>query len=90
MRDFAIENGLKKTLARLYKKDRVTYEIIMKKAEEILSCKDIHHYKNLRSPLQEFKRVHVRGPFILTFKYISDKVIFYDFDHHNYIYSKNT
>ena len=91
MREFSIEEKLKKTLVKLFRKDRVTYEILMRKIEEILSCKDVAHYKNLKSPLQEFKRVHVRGPFILTFKYVEskDKVVFYDFDHHDYIYKKN-
>ncbi|HIH31897.1 TPA: addiction module toxin RelE [Candidatus Woesearchaeota archaeon] len=91
MHKFSIEEGLRKTLNKLFKKDRVTYEILMKKIEEILSNNDISHYKNLRSPLQDFKRVHVRGPFILTFKYVEseDKIIFYDFDHHDYIYRKD-
>ena len=90
MHKFSIEEGLKKTLARLYKKDRVTYEILLKKMEEITKSIEIKHYKNLRSPLQEFQRIHVRGPFILTFKYIEseDKILFYDFDHHDYIYKK--
>ena len=88
MDKFSIEEGLKKTLLKLSKKDKVTYEILFKKMDEIIKSEDIHHYKNLRSPLQEFQRVHVRGPFILTFKYIEseDKIIFYDFDHHDYIY----
>ena len=90
MHKFAIEDGLKKTLSKLLKKDKVTYEILMKKIEEIISMEDITHYKNLRVPLQDFKRVHIRGPFILTFKYIQseDKIYFYDFDHHDYIYAK--
>ncbi|MGV8150579.1 MAG: addiction module toxin RelE [Candidatus Woesearchaeota archaeon] len=90
MHKFAIEDGLKKTLIKLLKKDKVTYEILMKKIEEIISTNDVSHYKNLRVPLQDFKRVHVRGPFILTFKYVNseDKIYFYDFDHHDYIYNK--
>ena len=90
MHKFSIEEGLKKTLAKLYKKDRVTYEILFKKIEEIIKSTDIQHYRNLRSPLQNFKRMHIRGPFILTFKYIEseDKIVLYDFDHHDYIYKK--
>jgi YafQ family addiction module toxin component len=89
MHKFAVEEGLKKTLSKLLKKDKVTYEILMKKIEEIISS-DITHYKNLRSPLQEYKRLHIRGPFILTFKYVEseDKIYFYDFDHHDDIYIK--
>ncbi len=88
MRKFLVEDNLQRTLNKLFKKDKTNYEAVMKKFEEILSCKNINHYKNLRKPLQHLKRVHVRGPFILTFKYIEskDKIIFYNFDHHNNIY----
>lgn len=90
MHRFKVEEKLKKTLSKMFKKDKVTYEILMKKIEEILLSKELNHYKNLRAPLQNFKRVHVRGPFILTFKYIEsvDMIIFYDFDHHDYIHTK--
>jgi YafQ family addiction module toxin component len=88
MREFAIEEKLKKILKKLSKKDKASYETLMSKIHEILSCSDVEHYKNLRSPLQQLKRVHIKGPFILTFKYNKeeDKVWFYDFDHHNNIY----
>jgi mRNA-degrading endonuclease RelE of RelBE toxin-antitoxin system len=90
MREFSFEEGLKKTLAKLYKKDRLTYEILLRKIEEILSAKDLNHCKNLRNPLQASKRIHVRGPFILIFKHQAsdDSVQFFDFDHHDYIYAK--
>ncbi|MBI4451760.1 addiction module toxin RelE, partial [Candidatus Woesearchaeota archaeon] len=62
---------------------------LMAKMDEILSCHDVDHYKNLLRPLQHLKRVHVRGPFVLIFRYIpaEDKIIFYDFDHHDSIYA---
>lgn len=87
-RSFSVEERVKKILKKLYKKDRNTYEILMKKMQEIVGCSDVHHYKNLRKPLQEFKRVHIRGSFVLVFKYVEseDKIVFYDFDHHDYIY----
>ena len=89
MRDFSVEAGLQKILEKLCKKDKQTYEILMRKMEEMLSCEDVDHYKNLRKPLQHLKRVHVRGPFVLTFKYMEkeDKVVFYGFDHHDNIYA---
>lgn len=88
MRKFSIEASLQKTLTKLFKKDRQTYDILMRKMEEILTCLDVSHYKNLRKPLQHLKRVHIRGPFVLTFKYMEneDKIVFYDFDHHDNIY----
>ena len=90
MREFSIEDGLKKTLYKMAKRDPALYESLMNKMQEILSCEDVHHYKNLRSPLQHLKRVHIRWPFILTFKFFEseDNVVFYDFDHHDRIYEK--
>lgn len=88
MRDFSIEDQLKKIISKLLKKDKDTYTALINKIEEILSCADVNHYKNLRAPLQHLKRVHIKGPFVLTFKYLpaEDKVVFYDFDHHDNIY----
>jgi len=90
MRDFLIEEKLQKELNKISKKDRVLYEAVFKKMDEILNCPNIDHYKNLRRPLQDFKRVHVKEPFVLTFKYdeSKDRVIFYDLDHHDFIYQK--
>jgi len=89
MRDFSIEENLKKKLSKLSKKDKVMYDAIMKKFEEIIACNDVNHYKNLRRPLQNFKRVHVKSSFVLIFKYIKseNKVIFYELDHHDNIYN---
>lgn len=88
MRKFSIEEKLKAKLIKLSKKDKVTYEILMKKIDEILNCADVNHYKNLRKPIQHLKRVHIHGPFVMTFKYLEseNKILFYDFDHHDNIY----
>jgi len=89
MREFSIEENLKKKIKKISKKDRSMYKFIMKKFEEILTCDNIDHYKNLKRPLQDFKRVHVRSSFVLTFKYIrsNDKIVFYELDHHDNIYN---
>lgn len=73
---------------KLYKKDKTTHEALINKIQDLLTCDDVNHYKNLRSPMQEFKRVHINGPFVLIFKYkeSEDKIIFFDLDHHNNIY----
>ncbi len=88
MREFSVEEKLKSFLEKLQKKDKVFYEAVMKKMEGILTCAEVDHYKNLKSPLQEFKRVHVRSSFVLLFKYLpsENKVIFYKIDHHDRIY----
>ncbi len=58
MREFSIEENLKKILSKIFKKDNAMYAVIMKKIEEILTCDDVNHYKNLKKPLQDFKRPH--------------------------------
>ena len=90
MREFEIESNLRKTLSKLYKKEKRRYDILMSKMEEILTCENVEHYKNLKKPLQRFKRVHINSNFVLVFKYDKnqDRVIFYDFDHHDKIYKK--
>ncbi len=88
MRKFSLEENLRKTIDKIAKKDKVLYLALMKKMEEILNCSDVNHYKNLRRPLQDFKRVHVKSSFVLIFKYFQaeDKIVFYDLDHHDQIY----
>lgn len=88
MRDFSIEENLKKELGKLAKKDKVLYEAAMNKIEEILTCAEVNHYKNLKRPMQSFKRVHVKSSFVLIFKHVEsdNKIIFYDMDHHDKIY----
>ncbi len=87
-RSFSTEEKLQKIMKRLYKKDKNTYKALVNKMQEILNCDDVSHYKNLRKPLQHLKRVHISGSFVLTFRYedAEDKVIFYDFDHHDNVY----
>jgi len=88
MRKFSVEEKLRKDMNKLSKKDSSIYNDLLKKMGEIIKSENINHYKNLRKPLQHLKRVHIKGSFVLTFKYIEseDKVVFYDFDHHDRIY----
>ncbi len=88
MYKFDIEKNLQKVLQKLSKKDNKKYEMILRKINEIVSSEDIKHYKNLRAPLNDFRRVHIDKSFVLIFKYdeVNDKIIFYDFEHHDKIY----
>jgi mRNA-degrading endonuclease RelE of RelBE toxin-antitoxin system len=88
MRKFSIEERLKKILKKIYKKDKIIYNVIMDKMQEIMDSEDVNHYKNLRKSLQHLKRVYIKSSFVLTFRYIEseDKVVFYDLDHHDNIY----
>lgn len=81
-----IRPELDRKLDKLFKKNRKQYEIIVKKAQEII--KNPNHYKNLRAPLQNWKEVHIDKHFVLTFSVDenSKSVTLEDFDHHNKIF----
>jgi YafQ family addiction module toxin component len=89
VRNFLVEERLERTLKKVHKKDRVLYESALRKMQEIVTCDNVDHYKNLRSPLQDFKRVHVKGCFVLLFKFrqSDDTVVFYDLAHHDEAYA---
>lgn len=86
MREFEIKPELEKILIKLYKKDKLTYEKVMKKIEEVINS-DIEHYKNLQYNMKDSKRVHI-GHFVLVFSFDKSKnlVSFEDFDHYDKIY----
>lgn len=89
---YDFSDGLEEVLARLVKKDRVRYESILKKVEEIAAQDEnsIEHYKNLQHDLSDYKRVHIARNFVLLFKvFKKEKFILFDkFDHHNNIYKR--
>lgn len=87
MLNFNYSDEFKKILKKLYKKDKLVYERLIKKIEEIINSEDIEHYKNLRYPMQDLKRVHI-GEKVLIFEYNKkDKsVSFENFKHHDKIY----
>ncbi|MAG47602.1 hypothetical protein CL617_03275 [archaeon] len=86
MYSLSIRPSLDKKLQKLIKKDRKKYAIIKKKTEEILI--NPNHYKNLKEPLQNWKRVHIDKNFVLIFSVSEETktVILEDFDHHDNIY----
>ncbi len=68
MHNFETSEHLKGILAKLAKKDKSTYEQVLKKIDEVVNCYDVEHYKNLRYNMKDSKRVHV-GHFVLVFQY---------------------
>ena len=56
MREFSIETNLKKKIAKISKKDKVMYSALMNKMNEILTCEDVNHYKNLKRPLEHLQQ----------------------------------
>ncbi len=62
--------------------------MIDRKVQQILD--DPYRFKPLRKPLQNKRRVHVGGPFVLIYE-INEKenmVTLLDFDHHDNIYKR--
>ena len=89
MYNYKPSKHLKRILIKLSKKDKRLFQQLLNKIDEIINCKDIEHYKNLRHDLKEYKRAHI-GHFVLIFRL--DKktncIYFTDFDHHDKIYKK--
>ncbi|OIO28086.1 hypothetical protein AUJ16_01670 [Candidatus Micrarchaeota archaeon CG1_02_60_51] len=91
MLDFGFTERLKEQLKHLSKRDKPLAEAVKKKVAEIVSrdAQTIRGYKNLRAPLNEFKRVHV-GSFVLAFRFYEEKnfVYFDSFEHHDEAYGR--
>lgn len=81
-----IKPSLKKKLKKLVKKDPKQVDIILRKVDEILN--DPNRYKNLRAPLEDWKRVHIDKNFILCFSVDENRMVvtLEDYDHHDKIY----
>mgnify|MGYP001575292714 CR=1 FL=1 len=87
MYSLSVKPELDKKLEKIAKRNKQQYEMIFKKAKEIIV--NPQHYKNLRAPLQKWKRVHM-GHFVLAFSVDenSKTVVLEDFDHHDNIYKQ--
>lgn len=86
MYKLAVKESLDKKFKRLQKKDREMLRLINRKVQDILE--NPHRFKPLRNPLQNKRRVHVGGSFVLIYE-INEKekiVTLFDFDHHDNIY----
>ena len=86
MYKLAVKESLDKKFKRLQKKDKEMLRLINRKVQDILE--DPHRFKPLRKPLQNKRRVHVGGSFVLIYE-INEKekiVTLFDFDHHDNIY----
>ncbi len=81
-----VSDDLDKIFQKLAKKDKRTLEAINKKIKEILE--NPTHYKPLHAPLQNKRRVHISGSFVLIFKIDEEKqmVQILEFEHHDKAY----
>ena len=81
-----VAEELNNVFDKLAKKDKVTFEAINKKVNEILE--NPYHYKPLRAPMQNKRRVHISGSFVLIFKINEDRKVvqLLEFEHHDKAY----
>jgi YafQ family addiction module toxin component len=82
----AVKESLDKKFKKLQKKDNEMLQLINKKVQDILE--DPYRFKPLRKPLQNKRRVHVGGSFVLIYEINeTEKIVtLFDFDHHDNIY----
>ena len=87
-----ITEAAHKVFSKLAKKDEVILNEINNKVEEILE--NPSHYKPLRAPLQNKRRVHIASSFVLIFEIDENRktVKLLEFDQHDnaYKYLKNS
>ena len=85
-----IEDNLNKKLTKLFKKDKKLSIAIKRKIKEVISHNTItiHTYKNLKSPKNEFKRIHLTREYILLFKVYEKEniILFVDILHRDVAY----
>ncbi len=81
-----VAEDLNKVFLKLAQRDRKTLEALHKKVAEIRE--NPHHYKPLRAPLQNKRRVHVAGSFVLIFSINEEAqtVRLLEFEHHDNAY----
>lgn len=72
MYKLAVKESLDKKFKRLQKKDKEMLRLINRKVQDILE--DPYRFKLLRKPLQNKRRVHVGGSFVLIYE-INEKEI---------------
>ena len=86
MYKLAVKESLDKKFRRMAKKDKETLILVHRKVEQILN--DPYRFKPLKKPLQNKRRVHVGGSFVLIYEIneLEKTVTLLDFDHHDRIY----
>ena len=86
MYKLAVKESLDRKLKRLRSKDKELLRLIDNKVNDILT--DPYRFKPLRKPLQNKRRVHVGGPFVLIYEINEQErlVTLLDFDHHDNVY----
>ena len=86
MHSYELRKSVEKEFFKLAKRNPKQLLIIEKKINEIRQ--NPQHYKNLKNPLQHFKRVHIGKSFVLVFSVDENlkHIIIENYDHHDKIY----
>jgi len=90
--DVVINPELTPIFDKLKLKDPAAYKNLKRKIDQVTLILESNpnHYKNLKKPLQDYKRVHVNQGYVLIF--LVDKknrtMIIVDYDHHDNVYNK--
>lgn len=87
---YDISDTLRAKLERLAKKDKILAQNFYKKLQEVVNRdeKTIHAYKNLKSPLNEYKRIHLTSNYILLFAVKGNHIVFVDIRHWDDMFGK--
>ncbi len=86
MYNYEVMPELQRILNKLFKKNKIMYEQVMKKIEEII--KNPYHYKPLKYGLVGERRVHIMKSFVLKYEIDETRktIIFLFFGHHDEAY----
>jgi len=87
MYELEVSDLADKKFYKIAKKNRILFEAINKKIEEIKTNPE--HFKPLKGNMKGQRRIHF-GHFVLTFEIIYERNIvrILDFDHHDKVYLK--
>jgi len=85
MYNLEVRENVDRIFRKLAKKDKVSFEYITKKIKEIRE--NPYHFKPLRTPMQNFRRVHI-GNFVLIYSIDENKktIIIEKYEHHDIVY----
>ena len=85
MYNLEIRESVDALFRKLSKKDRISFEYISKKIQEIRE--NPYHFKPLRNPMQNYRRVHI-GNYVLVFSVDEARkaVIIERYRHHDEVY----
>jgi YafQ family addiction module toxin component len=92
MFDVVINPELIPIFDKLKLKDSTAYKKLKRKIDEISTILETNpdHFKNLKKPLQDYKRVHINRGFVLVFKVdkSNKRIIIAAYEHHDKVYKK--